>query len=783
MRGDSDLEAELGSARNRQDVFLWSEQIAWLCGTFIVVLVFFTSTFVSSSNGFVSSDKYVVAVVTLAIFPAAVLFLAKSPIRHTWIGTQRVIESVILLNLAFILVGTVWISAKTFRLSLPEFVARYIEYAYVATLAAVLLWNYARRNAAISPEGEMLPMLKTVLVVVVPFLLLVASVLPGNWYVTFHLEAALWGGAAALLVIILWRVPMPPIDSRSGKIWFWSATIPAILTPFAMIDSLLSYDALHYTAYLGPATAVAAGRIPLIDVFSQYGQSYLVYNLGFLFLPRTYYGAALVTTFSNALYMLCVLVILRKLIRHHFAFLVLGVSLPFFFWLTYHYSPTTTPSHGGLRYLPVCFVATSLILMHRDHVFNAMSVMAIVIAWAWSFEAAVYSTFIYAVFLFARAATKSDKLSAAIVLYGKYLLRLVALMAVFAGLVCVAYLITTGRLPRYDLYLSLVMSYVGSDPFMDYSFYQEGFLGWFPVLVAYGLANALVVRLCFSAHPESRDAAARLAVISALGVAIGVYCLISTQGFILKAVLLPFFLLLYWSLDIAVALRIKGRLMSASEIGVVPVFVFLIAIMSGVAVGRIIGAAGHPSPIISIAQHFVQTGHLKPKGIRAKLRSFCSPAGAADPTNVCTASSGVLAINFAQFAALVDRWQRNSPDLLTFHQAEAVMEFAYKRPHTFPLSFAYVDGFSPELFRYIVDRSQDIIAGLEEGRTVLISRDLASLNELHWALLKKLAAVWELEEVERTEHLVAYRIIRRGGQANGNILLLPDRPIKRRNSL
>ncbi len=61
-----------------------------------------------------------------------------------------------------------------------------------------------------------------------------------------------------------------------------------------------SLDALHYTAYLGPANAVAAGRIPLVDVFCQYGQSYLIYLLALEWLPWTYGAAALVTFIRSA---------------------------------------------------------------------------------------------------------------------------------------------------------------------------------------------------------------------------------------------------------------------------------------------------------------------------------------------------------------------------------------------------------------------------------------------------------------------------------------------------
>jgi hypothetical protein len=100
------------------------------------------------------------------------------------------------------------------------------------------------------------------------------------------------------------------------------------------------------------------------------------------------------------------------------------------------------------------------------------------------------------------------------------------------------------------------------------------------------------------------------------------------------------------------------------------------------------------------------------------------------------------------------------------------------------VTFAYVDGFSPALFEYIVDRSRSVIAhDLRAGDTLILTKDLPSLNELQWALLKVISASWELKRIDQSEHFAVFRLEDAGSTRSGLSLVLPDRPIKLRNSL
>ena len=763
-----------------------SEQHAWLCGSFGPLLILILSTAVTL-NGFVSRDKYVVVIVLLGVVP----LLSHLPVNRgpwSWLFRPGAAKALLLLNLCFVLAGTLWFGASTWGLRLFQFNAGVLSVAYLLALSGFLGFLHVGPRAILSSLGHRwLSAGTVVLVLVVPVSLAAVVVLPANWFTIrpFDKGAAFIGGVIALVTMILWRAPWQPAwATRWGTPLAWGTTILACLAPFGMMDAQLSYDTLHYTAYLGPATAVASGRVPLIDVFSQYGQSYLVYNFALLFLPKTYHAAALVTTLCNATYVLCGLIILRKLIRNHLAFLILGASLPFFFWLTYHYASTNTPSHGGLRYLPIFLTSTSLILMRRERRFTPLSMAAILLAWAWSVEATIYSSFIYATFLIARAFSDSTTWRGAFVLSFRYAGRLLALLALFVVSVSSAYWVATAAFPRYDLYLSLVLAYVGPDPFMDYSFYQSGFFGWVPILAGYFVAVSMVVRRCLDRSGEKPDWIAQLAVLVALAVATGVYCLISTQAFILKAVLLPFYLLLYWALETAVSRRPREAWVTASALGLAPVFIFLFALLAGVSASNFAGEPMYATPNTSSLRHLASHGWPFPPDFSQRLHRFCSPRSTIEPNTACSPGGHLPALHYDEFESLLNRWQKDSATLMTFHPLETVMEVYYQKPHTLPLSFAYVDGFSPALFKYIVDRSRQIMAHeLKAGQTVVMTKDLSLLNELHWALLTQLAALWTLERVDETEHLVVHRLVKDSRDAVGPRLTLPDRPVKTRNSL
>jgi hypothetical protein len=151
--------------------------------------------------------------------------------------------------------------------------------------------------------------------------------------------------------------------------------------------------------------------------------------------------------------------------------------------------------------------------------------------------------------------------------------------------------------------------------------------------------------------------------------------------------------------------------------------------------------------------------------------------------NVCADQPNMPKSHYSEFAALLSKWQSQEPRLLTFHPADALMSVVFRKPHKLPVSMAYADGFSPALFRNILDRAEPIIENeLQIGQTVVATKDLGSLNELEWALLNRVAASWALEQVDETEHLAVYKLIKDSKNSVGPLLVLPVRQMKSRNT-
>jgi hypothetical protein len=158
----------------------------------------------------------------------------------------------------------------------------------------------------------------------------------------------------------------------------------------------------------------------------------------------------------------------------------------------------------------------------------------------------------------------------------------------------------------------------------------------------------------------------------------------------------------------------------------------------------------------------------------------CNIQGVIEPGNVCTGDQNMPSAHYQEFAKLLAKWQADEADFLTFHPADTLLSATLRKPNALPVSFSYTDGFSPALFRYILDRAEPVIQSLRTGRALIATMDLAQLNELQWALLRRIVATWDLIPVEETEHFAVYRLEVRQAAAR-RTMVLPDRPIKTRN--
>jgi hypothetical protein len=487
-----------------------------------------------------------------------------------------------------------------------------------------------------------------------------------------------------------------------------------------------------------------------------------------------------VTALANVAYTFCFIAILRKAIFGHIVFIVLATGLVIAFWLNFYFSVNGTPSLGGVRYFPVALLGAVLVWLGGGRRFSVASISALLLCWAWSLEAALFGTFIYGSFAVAVAASSGLDLKMVAISIAVFAGQLAALFLTFAAFVAAAYLIVTGQLPRYDLYAGMVLAYVGPDPFMDYNFFQQGFFVWAPILVAFFAVPCLMVRACVSLAKFER--LPEISVIWALAVVFSVYCLVSTQPLYIKVAIFPLFALLFVAVDTVIGDGSRAPAVTASQISLGLIFVFVGGLLCGAASFNFLRSPAFASGSTSALSELVHHGRLLPPDFSTRLRALCQPDGPLATGNVCHDQPNMPPVHYREFAGLAERWQASSPAIFAFHPMDALFTAALHKPHRLPVTFAYVDGFSPALYRDIIDRSRPVISNsLVDGETLILPKELASLNELQYRLLKLIAEEWRFERVETTDNFEVYRLHKTGSA--GVRFTLPNRQLKGRNSL
>ena len=227
---------------------------------------------------------------------------------------------------------------------------------------------------------------------------------------------------------------------------------------YLLICPLPCFETSHYSAYLGPFHLFRQGGWPLVDVFSQYGLSFLAYlPLGFL-LPFNYAAAALVTNVFNIAMLLVAFAIIYTLVgRCKFA-LPVSAILILVIWLSFPYNVSYTPSVFGVRWLPTWTLCWLLVRTTTVRQAGAWlwAVVLLNVAAMWSLE-----THLVAVVVFGLHAALVSRIE------GSGLWRAVAaalaavpLSLVGHGLFIAATLIWRGRLPSYDIYFEFVQFYL-----------------------------------------------------------------------------------------------------------------------------------------------------------------------------------------------------------------------------------------------------------------------------------------------------------------------------------
>lgn len=287
-----------------------------------------------------------------------------------------------------------------------------------------------------------------------------------------NFSRVLWGTGVALVVVFVIKAAhshLKIIDwqRKGGRTRALLWILSGALIGYVLICPLPTFETTHYGAYIGPLHLLRHGGWPLVDVFCQYGLSFLAYSPLGIVLPFNYAAAALMTNLVNIAMLLVALAVIHTLVGHCKFALLVSAFLLVVVWLSFPYNGTYTPSVFGVRWLPTWMLCWLLVRDTPPRNFSARlsALLLLNVAAIWSLE-----THLVAIVVFGLHAALVSRLE------GKSLRRAIvdALAAVPLSLVGHALLVAAtvlwrGQLPSYRTYFEFMQFYLANgDPDLAY---------------------------------------------------------------------------------------------------------------------------------------------------------------------------------------------------------------------------------------------------------------------------------------------------------------------------
>lgn len=436
------------------------------------------------------------------------------------------------ISLGLIIVFSGLILAKTLSYDRFSQMAVYILFfasVPVITAASVYYGLQVRRTATLAGD----PMLEWL-----GRYLPVAIILYGLWGIDrtlYHIEyeriidatgfgsspARFFYGCAGAALLIAWmaaaraggRARNPAILDKGEASYLRFMFLGIFILGLFKID--LGHDTLSYDPYSGPASAVALGAVPMVEVFSQYGLNYLLLTAMLKLLPWSIYSMSLGVTILDLLYYLVVALICIRMARNKGVATILSAFLILFLVSAALYNPAYTPSSGAMRYLPSMLLLLALCHTPGKSVFSIPAMLSLALSSLWSLEAMIFSTITYGTYLLTMSISPQRIDIRTLVVH---LLCLGAVILVPHVLLTGGYLAMLGIWPRYDIYLQLVL-FANSPRWIALADPEIRTWVIFGFTYALGLSYALVSAwLGGASATENRDRYAVIAATSALGI-------------------------------------------------------------------------------------------------------------------------------------------------------------------------------------------------------------------------------------------------------------------------
>jgi len=518
-------------------------------------------------------------------------------------------------------------------------------------------------------------------------------------------------------------------------------TIGVILISY--FDFSLTLEVLHYLTIVGPALHLLNGGTLLVDVFSQYGPAPVVLTyLAYLSNPNTLGTAQVVAQIFNLGFYTVWLACLFRMTKYRMAALVLGfiaIGLQLASWGGGTSNINVAPSILGLRYFPTLLLVFSISLLQAPRRHSALTFVSIFLASLWSFETLVGTLGVYAGFVVLLA------------LHDRKFARGIIDVALIAALVITALLMTSvaiwlssGQLPRYDIYLSFFSVYNPISSFWTYPA-NSTFFGWVIPMLAVFLVladawcrilagNRPLENVSCITHTQTNVLFYRFVPMALLVLPMAAYYAFRSIDYTLAIALLPTAALIipgFLSLSVEL-LKTNGhtRLLTG-----IPVFVFL-----WLTAYTFITLTRADAPYSFVLQECRDNGRCTVEKLATNLESKLTAKDTLEPVGNFLSDRWIDIIKpknlIKDTVAIIAKYSLEGTKVTVLLGQSIAGEMALlhsgKWQH-WPISFAYTDSLVPALVRRIIEAP----VSLKPGDIVIVTTgDGLSLVEM--GILKRI---------------------------------------------
>ena len=527
----------------------------------------------------------------------------------------------------------------------------------------------------------------------------------------------------------------------------------------------IGHDSLSYDPYVGPASAVALGAVPLVDVFSQYGLNYLLLTAGLKLMPWSMYSLSLIITALNLGYYFLVAVICLRVSRDKSLVVVVSAFFILFLISAALYNSAYTPSAGAMRYLPSLVLLWTFCYLKDESAFSWWSSLALSLSSLWSLEALIFSAVTYSAYILAIS------LRARPINFGLALKRFLSvgmLLLLPYVLLTVAYKVALGVLPRYDIYLQLVGTQATSSNWIVRA--DPAIRTW--VIFGFSYALALAYALFKSWKPEAvsrrpHNYYAVMAGTAALGIMQLSYYAERAVTPVLVFIAFPLLIIFVLFID-GFAQRLTG---SEQQLGFHHWLVAGLIVSTVIACGGVIGDRFFRAPFVLRSNGILLRSWLSwPPGgpghgaglvhsIREKLNQ---PVGF-----VLGNESGVTDKNPASWQlipnspttdpdiaayGLIRKWLNEKDEVFLFSPDSACVLFALKKRNALGLTHPMVDDRS-SLLR---EKAMRVAEGMTAGTIVMVG--YLAPQSIETEVYTYLKQHWLLEQIDEGANLTVFRL-------------------------